>query len=331
MSALSVEEQLMTSFCQRVHSIIEHLQENDERDGNGVARGLHLDPQALKVAAATPEDVGNLFDRIDAPGHGKVDYALLERTARRNTKRGGSTSHQSLEPAELDQALQGPERSRQLKELIFSREVNAIEDYEKQKEVKSFVAIGQPLMEQRVIDATIAARADHADQSERADRSKAAHRLASEREPDRVLITEPVVAAATGADPSFDPYMSETWVREAVLGEFQQGVRVAAVRTRVDRRIRNLKASLMRKGISMADKNAVHSFVMARSNGGAGPPVGGEGAGDEGGEGEGGVAVGPGGRWALARWSRPLHLPGTAGQGRGVAGRPDHHRAHRGL
>lgn len=296
MSALSVEEQLMTSFCQRVHSIIEHLQENDVSGTGMVSRAAFISiRKLLKVAAATPEDVGNLFDRIDAPGHGKVDYALLERTARRNTKRGGSTSHQSLEPAELDQALQGPERSRQLKELIFSREVNAIEDYEKQKEVKSFVAIGQPLMEQRVIDATIAARADHADQSERADRSKAAHRLASEREPDRVLITEPVVAAATGVDPSFDPYMSETWgKREAVLGEFQQGVRVAAVRTRVDRRIRNLKASLMRKGISMADKNAVHSFVMARSKGGAGPPVGGEGAGDEGGEGgEGGVTSGP--------------------------------------
>ena len=108
MSALSVEEQLMTSFCQRVHSIIEHLQENGrERDGNGVARAFISIRKLLKVAAATPEDVGNLFDRIDAPGHGKVDYAHLERTARRNTKRGGSTSHQSLEPAELDQALQG--------------------------------------------------------------------------------------------------------------------------------------------------------------------------------------------------------------------------------
>ena len=68
---------------------------------------------------------------------------------------------------------------RQLKELIFSREVSAIEEYEKQKEVKSFVAIGQPLMEEHVIDATKAARAAHADLQGREERRRVASRARS--------------------------------------------------------------------------------------------------------------------------------------------------------
>ena len=110
-----------------------------------------------------------------------------------------------MEAAELDQALQGPERTRQLKELIFSREVSEIEDYEKQKEVKSFVAIGQPLVEPYVVDATIAARAQHADEQGRAERRAFGARAATERLPERVLVSEPVVAAAADAKPTFDP------------------------------------------------------------------------------------------------------------------------------
>ena len=307
MSSLSIEEQLMASFCARVHGVIEHLQENDVSGTGMVSRNAFIGiRKLLKVAAASSEDVGALFDRIDTQGHGRVDYSHLERTARRNTVRGASTKHQSLEPAELDLALQGPERSRQLKELIFSREIAAIEDYEKQKEVKSFVAIGQPLMEAEVIEATINARASHTDRQAREERARVAQRPDAEREPERVLITEPVVRTAAEAEPSFDPYLSETWGRrEAVLGEFQQGVRVAAVRTRVDRRIRSLKAALQRKGISMADKNAVRSFVISRSKGGASAATGGE-AGEDGNAGalSGPAAVGLSGS-GLAHFSFP--------------------------
>ena len=49
-------------------------------------------------------------------------------------------------PSDLDISLQGPAVSRQLKELVFTRQVTEIEAYEKEKEVKSFVAPGQPLM-----------------------------------------------------------------------------------------------------------------------------------------------------------------------------------------
>ena len=87
---------------------------------------------------------------------GKLNYSHLERVARRQASgKKANAAEQRMEPAELDQALHGPERSRQLKELIFGREIGAIEDYEKQKEVKSFVAIGQPLITDEVVDATV--------------------------------------------------------------------------------------------------------------------------------------------------------------------------------
>ena len=135
------------------------------------------------------------------------------------------------------------ERSRQLKELIFSREVNAIEDYEKQKEVKSFVAIGQPLMEQRVIDATIAARADHADQSERRRALACSARDCFGSFGERVLVSRRPSRHAQHVVVDLalllDPYLNETWAkREAVLGKFNQGVRIATIRNRVDRRIK---------------------------------------------------------------------------------------------
>ena len=79
------------------------------------------------------------------------------------------------------------------------------------------------------------------------------------------------VAEAAKAVPNFDPYLNETWgKREAVLGTFQQGVRVAALRTRVDLRIRTLRASLQRAGIALTDKAAVRQLVISRTKGGAG-------------------------------------------------------------
>ena len=125
----------------------------------------------LKVKAATAEDVGRLFDdKIDHQKLGKVDYSHLERVARRNAKVGRVGGAAARERDELDQALQGPERSRQLQELIWSREVAAIAEYEKSKEVKSFVAIGQKVMEPEVIEATIKARAEFKDKVEREER-----------------------------------------------------------------------------------------------------------------------------------------------------------------
>ena len=72
----------------------------------------------------------------------------------------------------------------------------------------------------------------------------------------------------------FDPYVNETWQkREGVLGEFQQGVRIATIRARVDKRVKALQASLKRQGISLSDKARVHALVVSRTKGGsAGAP-----------------------------------------------------------
>lgn len=277
MEALSVDDQLQAAFTSRVHNIIKHLQETDVTGSGFVtraafqARGVRM---ILRVPSATAEDVGKLFDTIDTQMTGKVGYAQFERVARRAAnKKSGQHQEQRMEAAELDQALHGPERTRQLKELIFSREVSGIEDYEKQKEVKSFVAIGQPLVEPYVVEATIAARAQHADEKGRAERSAIGARIATDRLPERVLVAESVVAEAADSKPSFDPYLNETWSkREAVLLQFQQGVRIATIRTRVDRRIKALQASLKRAGISLTDKAAVRQLVVSRTKGGAGVP-----------------------------------------------------------
>ena len=276
MANLSVTEQLAASFTSRVHAIIKHLQDTDVTGSGFVTRAAFQAPgvrKLLKVKRATEADLGALFDTIDTHMEGKVGYSQLERVARRSTKRGAAATEQRMEPGELDQALHGPDRSRQLKELIFSREVAAIEDYEKQKEVKSFVATGQPIIEPHIVDATLSARAEHADEKGRSERRELNARTETERLPDRVLVSESVVADAAEATPAFDTYVNETWAkREGVLSEFQQGVRVSTIRMRVDTRIKAVQASLRRAGISLTDKQAVRSLVVSRAKGGAGVP-----------------------------------------------------------
>ena len=278
MANLPVEEQLINAFTSRVHPICHYLQETDVAGSGMVTRAAFMTEgvkKILRVPSASMEDVGALFDRIDTHMLGKLNYSHLERVARRQASgKKANAAEQRMEPAELDQALHGPERSRQLKELIFGREIGAIEDYEKQKEVKSFVAIGQPLITDEVVDATVSARAEHADMTARKERAEVGMRPSSERQIERVLISEDVVAKSAEITPLFDPYVNETWQkREGVLGEFQQGVRIATIRARVDKRVKALQASLKRQGISLSDKARVHALVVSRTKGGsAGAP-----------------------------------------------------------
>ena len=83
----------------------------------------------------------------------------------------------------------------------------SIADFEKQKEVKSFVATGQPLMAQYVIDATHAARAKHQADRERDERTVARARTSAVREGERVRVSEPVANLAFEASPAFSALM----------------------------------------------------------------------------------------------------------------------------
>ena len=284
MEGLSVQEQLIVALNMRLTSIIEHLQANDTAGSGTVSRQEFIAiRKMLKVPPATAVDIGAFFDVMDHTGAGELDYSQLTRIARRRASVSGSSgsrSQTSVEPAELDLSLQGVERSRQLKELIFSREVTAVADFEKQKEVKSFVATGQPLMAQYVIDATRAARAQHQADREHDERTAARARTAAVREGERVRVSEPVANIAFEALPAFSAFDSDTWgMREGVLGEFHLAVRVGTLRSRVNRRIKGLKTSLQYKGISLTDKHAVHEFVRSRTKGSASRPASGGNAG----------------------------------------------------
>ena len=144
-----------------------------------------------------------------------------------------------------------------------------IEDFEKSKEVKSFVATGPPLMQPYVIEATHAARAKHAEALAVEARAAARARTEPTADGERVELSEAVVATATGAQPRFDPYQSDVWgKREDVLAALQLAVRTKVLRARVDRRIHTVKASLGRMGISLTDKATVRALVLSRSKGG---------------------------------------------------------------
>ena len=130
-----------------------HLFKSWDADGDGLvskgefARALTL----LGVDDATADDMDELFDVLDDDGSGEISYQEL-RSGRRGAVTKSRNAMASVSgggggaPSDLDISLQGPAVSRQLKELVFTRQVTEIEAYEKEKEVKSFVAPGQPLM-----------------------------------------------------------------------------------------------------------------------------------------------------------------------------------------
>ena len=278
MASLPVQSQLQQSLGKRVDDVLAHLQEKDVLGAGVVTRKDFIKVKwMLKVASATNADMGEFFDAMDHMGAGALDYSQLQRVAKRRASTMGNSSTQSsssVDAAELDIALQGPERTRQLKELLFSREIAAIEAYEKSKEVKSFVATGPPLMQPFMVEATHKVRAEFYEQRAVEERTAARAREAVEQHDPtkvRVEVSDAVLTRAREATPTFDPYTADVWgKREGVLGEFQLAVRIATVRARVGRRIAAVQASLRKAGISLTDKHAVHSLVLSRAKAGGG-------------------------------------------------------------
>jgi len=165
MASLPVQSQLLQSLGKRVDDVIAYLFARDSNGVGTVTRKQFLGVRhLLKVPTATAADMGEFFDGMDHLNAGELDYMQLQRVAKRRAATlGGGTGRMastSVEPGELDIALQGPERTRQLKDMLFMKEVDAIETYEKMKEVKSFVATGPPLTQPFIIEATHRARDD---------------------------------------------------------------------------------------------------------------------------------------------------------------------------
>ena len=222
--------------------------------------------------------MGEFFDGMDHLNAGELDYMQLQRVAKRRAATlGGGTGRMastSVEPGELDIALQGPERTRQLKDMLFMKEVDAIETYEKMKEVKSFVATGPPLTQPFIIEATHRARDVFYAEKRREERAVARARQATELSDPakvRVEISEPVAKLAADTTPKFDSYEAEVWgKREGVMFDLQLAVRVATLRARLSRRVAAVHAALAKAGIGLHDKHAVHQLVLSRSKAGGG-------------------------------------------------------------
>ena len=279
MASLPVQSQLLQSLGKRVDDVIAYL---FARDSNGVGTVTRKQFQGvrhlLKVPTATAADMGEFFDGMDHLNAGELDYMQLQRVAKRRAATlGGGTGRMtstSVEPGELDIALQGPERTRQLKDMLFSKEVDAIETYEKMKEVKSFVATGPPLTQPFIIEATHRARDVFYAEKRREERAVARARQATELSDPakvRVEISEPVAKLAADTTPMFDSYEAEEWgKREGVMFDLQLAVRMATLRARLSRRVAAVHAALAKAGIGLHDTHAVHQLVLSRSKAGGG-------------------------------------------------------------
>ncbi len=280
-AGLPVAEQLLRSLSSKLNAVMARLIDADMTASGQVTRDAFIGAlPLLKVAAAKPRDMGRLFDSLDVTGLGVLDNAQLTRIAKRRASTGGfaaiggSNPLSMTDPGQLDIALQPSDRSRQLKELIFTREVGSIDEYERQKEVKSIVSVGQPLLHTPVREATLRSREAHNDARARAERLTVRERKGAVRELERVLLFDEFAESVARSAPSFDLYLNNTWEkREGVLTQFQYGVRVAVLRSLLDRRISALSSSLARAGIGMGDREAVRQLVLSLARSGRGVSV----------------------------------------------------------
>ena len=171
-----------------------------------------------------------------------------------------------MPPGDIDAALQSDSRSRQLKELLFTRQVAHIDMHVKDKRVKSFVAPGEALMPEAFVEFLQASRQQHTVAVVRLERKAARAREVSLLSGKRAVLSEQVYLKALGTTPQFDPYLNDNWgLRQQVLDLLQLGVRTALLRNRVRRRTRTMRSTLGRANVSLSDKHAVRAVMLERA------------------------------------------------------------------
>lgn len=255
--------------------VVRHL-EYEDLDCTGLVTCEQL-VKALPVfgglaKVARPADMRVVFERI-AKGAESINYRNLTRLARRvNASLAAGRVGAVVDVSDLDLALLS-DKSRQLKELQFTREMGGVEKAEKEKQVKSTVAIGQPLVSAELVKATQDARAAFYESVAFREREESRARGSAELSTARVRIDEEQAAAVANLRPKFSSYLNDAWEsRQAVLSTFQQAVRVAVLRARIERRLRAVRHALHRAGVSMQDADAMKQFVASSSNGSAHKP-----------------------------------------------------------
>jgi hypothetical protein len=154
-------------------------------------------------------------------------------------KRKAEADAEKLENTSLEDAADGDGMGRQLKETVFQREFGRVEEFERSKEIKWFICVGDQNMTPEEI------------QQVEADRNKKAaarkHALEAEdraRKETQVLPDRPVfphnVAPANG--PSWNLNTDDAAVRKFGLERFQDAARVVIIHNRVNFRLFKLRS-----------------------------------------------------------------------------------------
>jgi len=226
----------------------------------------------LKIKDATSHDMAELFARMDVDDSGSISYGELKQ-AQRSVVSQASLQFAAIEgkepkdvpPGDIDAVLQSDSRSRQLKELLFTRQVAHIDKHVKDKHVKSFVATGEALMPDEFVEFLQSSRQQHTIAVALSEREAARARKVLLLSGKRPALSEQVYLKTLVTTPQFDPYLNDNWgLRQQVLDFLQVGVRTALLRNRVRRRTRTMLATLGRANISLSDNRAVRTTMLER-------------------------------------------------------------------
>ena len=245
-----------------------------DEDGSGAVEEKEF-VQALpllQVKDATEQDMAELFAKMDVDGSGSISYGELKQTTQGGLPQASlqfavieGKEPKDVPPGDVDSVLQSDSRSRQLKELLFTRQIEHIDKHVKDKKVRSFVAVGEALMPEEFVEYVQASRQQHSTALARSEREGARARKESLLSGKRAVLSEQVYLKALGTTPQFDPYSNDNWgLRQQVLDVLQLGVRTALLRNRVRRRTRTMLAILGRANIALSDKHAVRTLMLER-------------------------------------------------------------------
>jgi len=293
----NVHELLREAMAANVLEVVVFFRNLDQDDLGRVDEKEFLQALPfLKIKDATSHDMAELFARLDVDASGSICYGELKE-AQQSVVSQASLQFAVIEgkepkdvpPGNIDAVLQSDSRSRQLKELLFTRQVAHIDKHVKDKQVKSFVATGEALMPDEFVELLQTSRQQHTVAVAREAREAARARKVSLLCGKRTVLSERNCLKALSTKPQFDPYFNDNWgLRQQVLDLLQLGVRTALLRDRVRRRTRTVHATLGHANVSLSNRHAMRMVMLERVRlGGAAAVVSDEG--------EDGAAAAPGG------------------------------------
>mmetsp|Transcript_21541 Transcript_21541/g.50695 ORF Transcript_21541/g.50695 Transcript_21541/m.50695 type:complete len:904 (+) Transcript_21541:118-2829(+) len=231
--------------------------EGEQRPEETIVDGIRVPDNATTHSAT-------VYMLLQEPG--KMKAMDLKNLLNGETETQGGTTHrsdktiaQNLDPkAKANLALKtfqsrsrmfqdveeawGANLSLQRLEIALEKELRANMEYERAKEVRWFVAIGENPLEQEEIEDVLERRVRRKEYKARLQRQSDRDSLEVQVVPGRVahgMMNDP------GHVPTYDPYLNDAWrIRKEVLLRFVEQVRKYIVRNRVAKRLEGLEQLL---------------------------------------------------------------------------------------